>query len=63
MERSTEWGKNYWGSPNILPRQSSSQTPSSQMLWRNGAQMLTMDLIFFDLLSKIHLYNIISLSS
>lgn len=58
MERSTEWGKNYWGSLNLLPRQSPSQTPS-QVLWRNGVQMLIMDLIFFDLLSKTHLYKII----
>lgn len=60
-----EGNENYWGSPNILPKAEpilDSFLGVLEKCYCEGTQMLTMDLIFFGLLSKLPLDKIISLS-
>lgn len=60
-----EGKENYWGFPNILTKAKTildSFLGVLEKCYCEGTQMLTMDLVFFGLLSKLPLDKIISLS-
>lgn len=66
MEMSTKWKENYWRSPNLTARAEpitySVLLSALEKCYDWGAHVMTMDLIFSGLLSKILLDEIISIS-